>query len=115
MTSLSWRNSGANTASPPGSSLRVSLEGALSCCYRDTGYRLRILTKINYTQGDMNAARAKWGMNNQTILLVFDPTAPNVFGYDYIGDDVLLGPLRRPFWIELQSRFGNMFYVRENV
>lgn len=34
---------------------------------------------------------------------------------DYIGDNILLGPLRRPFWIELQSRFGNMFYVREQV
>jgi hypothetical protein len=63
----------------------------------------------------MDIARATFGMDKKTILLVFDPTAPNVFGYDYIGDDVLLGPLRRPFWIELQSRFGNMFYVQENV
>lgn len=32
----------------------------------------------------------------------------------YIGDDVLT-VLRRPFWIELESRFGNLFYVREQV
>lgn len=82
---------------------------------RDTGYRIRVLTKVNYTRGDLDAARRVWGVDRNTVLLVFDPTAPNVFGYDHIGDDVLLGPLRRPFWLELQSRFGNMFYVRENV
>jgi hypothetical protein len=54
-------------------------------------------------------------MDAKTVLLVFDPSAPNVFGYDFIGDDVLLGPLRRPFWIELQARYGNLFFVRDNV
>ena len=74
-----------------------------------------MLTKVQYRTSDLDTARRAWRVNPQTILVVFDPTAPNVFGYDYIGDDVLLGPLRRPFWIELQSRFGNLFYVRENV
>lgn len=76
---------------------------------------MRVLSKVNYTKADLDKLRSAWSVDKRTVLLVFDPTAPNVFGYDYIGDDVLLGPLRRPFWIELQSRFGNLFYVRENV
>ena len=68
-----------------------------------------------YNTGDLDKARRGWGLNQRTVVLVFDPTSPNIFGYDYIGDNVLTGPLRRPFWIELQSRFGNLFYVRENV
>jgi hypothetical protein len=32
----------------------------------------------------------------------------------YVGDNVL-AKLRRPFWTELESRFGNMFNVREKV
>jgi hypothetical protein len=82
---------------------------------RDTGFRVRILTRQGYSRGDLTQARSAWSVNTRTILLMFDPSAPNVFAYDYIGDDILLGPLRRPFWIELQSRYGNLFYVRENV
>lgn len=43
-----------------------------------------------------------------------DPSSPNILNVPFIGDDVL-AKLRRPFWTELESRFGNMFYVREQV
>ena len=43
-----------------------------------------------------------------------DPSSPNILNLSYIGDDVLF-KLRRPFLSELQTRFGNMFYVREQV
>ena len=43
-----------------------------------------------------------------------DPSAPNILNVPFIGDNVL-AKLRRPFWTELQSRYGNMFYVRERV
>eukprot|EP00892_Ulva_mutabilis_P000380 jgi/Ulvmu1/10342/UM061_0025.1 len=92
---------------------RDGILSQLSSLERDTGYRVRILTKERYTVSDMDQARAGWAVDKNTVILVFDPSAPNIFGYDYIGDNILLGPLRRPFWIELQSRFGNMFYVRE--
>lgn len=86
----------------------------LTLC-RDTGYRVRLLTKERYTSSQMDRFRAIWKVDKSTVIIVFDPTAPNIFGYEYIGDNILLGPLRRPFWIELQSRFGNMFYVRDYV
>lgn len=43
-----------------------------------------------------------------------DPSAPNILNPAFIGDNVL-ARLHRPFWVELQSRYGNMFYVREQV
>ena len=82
---------------------------------RDTGYRVRIITRADLGNTALDEARRVWGVDNRTALLLFDPASPNIFGYDYIGDDVLLGVLRRPFWIELQSRYGNMFFVRDNV
>lgn len=43
-----------------------------------------------------------------------DPSSPNILNVPFIGDNVL-AKLRRPFWTELQSRFGNLFFVREQV
>lgn len=48
---------------------------------RDTGYRVRVLTKERYTVGDMDAARREWAVDKNTVILVFDPSAPNIFGY----------------------------------
>ena len=48
------------------------------------------------------------------MVLQFDPSSPNILNLFYVGDEALF-KLRRPFWTELQSRFGNMFYVREQV
>jgi hypothetical protein len=76
---------------------------------------VRVLTKERYTASQMDKSRSIWKVDKDTVVIVFDPSAPNIFGYEYLGDNVLLGPLKRPFWIELQARFGNMFYVRDNV
>ena len=45
-------------------------------------------------------------------LLQYDPSAPNLMAFPYIGDEVL-AKLHRPFWTELSSRFGNIFYLRQ--
>lgn len=55
------------------------LTSAAAC--RDTGYRVRVLTKERYTVRDMDTARATWAVDKNTVILVFDPSAPNIFGY----------------------------------
>jgi hypothetical protein len=45
-------------------------------------------------------------------LLVADPRGGNLLNFS-VGDDYY-PLLSRTFWIELQTRFGNQFYVREN-
>jgi hypothetical protein len=58
--------------------------------------------------------RRTWGLDKNTVLLLFDPSSPNIINPVYIGD-AAYAKLRRPFWQELQSRYGNMFYVRDEV
>ena len=50
----------------------------------------------------------------RSSALQADPSSPNILSVPFVADDVL-AKLRRPFWTELESRFGNMFYVREQA
>ncbi len=76
----------------------------------DTGWKLRVLTQYERTPG--RAVIKYWGLDDKSILLVADGRGGNILAFS-IGDEVYeLMP--RTFWIELQTRFGNMYYVREH-
>jgi len=75
-----------------------------------TGWKLRVLTQFDRIPG--RAVISYWGLDDKSILLVADGRGGNLLAFS-IGDDVYeLMP--RTFWIELQTRFGNLYYVREN-
>jgi hypothetical protein len=75
----------------------------------ETGWKLRILTQYDRTPG--RAVSKYWGLDEKSVL-VSDSRGGNTLNFR-VGDDVYkLMP--RTFWIELQTRFGNMYYVREN-
>jgi energy-converting hydrogenase Eha subunit A len=76
----------------------------------DTGWKLRVLTQFDRTPG--RAVINYWGLDDKSILLVADGRGGNILAFS-IGDAVY-ELLPRTFWIELQTRFGNMYYVREN-
>ena len=76
----------------------------------DTGWKMRVLTQYDQTPG--RAVIKYWGLDDKTILLVADGKGGNILAFS-IGDEVYeLMP--RTFWIELQTRFGNMFYVQDH-
>ncbi|MEB3225276.1 MAG: TPM domain-containing protein [Synechococcus sp.] len=76
----------------------------------ETGWKMRVLTQYDRSPG--RAVKEYWGLDDKSILLVADGRGGNLLAFS-IGDDVYeLMP--RTFWIELQTRFGNMYYVREN-
>jgi len=76
----------------------------------ETGWKLRILTQYDRSPG--RAVVDFWKLDAKSILLVADARGGNLLAFS-IGDDVYeLMP--RTFWIELQSRFGNMYYIRDN-
>ncbi|WP_373542530.1 TPM domain-containing protein [Chamaesiphon sp.] len=76
----------------------------------DTGWKLRVLTQYDRTPG--RAVRKYWGLDEKSVLVVSDSRGGNTLNFR-VGDDVYkLMP--RTFWIELQTRFGNLYYVREN-
>ena len=75
-----------------------------------TGWKMRVLTQYDRTPG--RAVIDYWGLDDKSILLVADGRGGNILAFS-IGDAVY-ELLPRTFWIELQTRFGNMYYVREN-
>ncbi len=77
---------------------------------QETGWKLRVLTQYERSPG--RAVIKFWGLDDRSILLVADGKGGNLLAFS-VGDDVY-DLLPRTFWIELQTRFGNMYYVREN-
>ena len=75
-----------------------------------TGWKLRVLTQYEKSPG--RAVIKFWDLDDQSILLVADGKGGNLLAFS-VGDDVY-DLLPRTFWIELQTRFGNMYYVRDN-
>lgn len=75
----------------------------------DTGWKLRVLTQYDRTPG--RAVINFWGLNDKSILLVADSRGGNILSFS-VGDAVY-ELLPRTFWIELQARFGNLYFVRE--
>lgn len=76
----------------------------------ETGWKLRVLTQYDKSPG--RAVIKFWDLDDQSILLVADGRGGNLLAFS-IGDNVY-DLLPRTFWIELQTRFGNMYYVREH-
>jgi hypothetical protein len=75
-----------------------------------TGWVLRVLTQFDRTPG--RAVIPYWGLGDHTMLLVADTRGGNILSFA-VGDD--LYPLMpRTFWVELQTRFGNQYFVRDN-
>ncbi len=86
------------------------LTTALADLETETGYKLRVLTQFDRTPG--LAVRDFWDLGEDSILLVADPRGGNLLNFN-VGLDIY-PVLPRTFWVELQTRYGNQFYVREN-
>jgi TPM domain len=77
---------------------------------QDTGWKLRVLTQFDRTPG--RAVKEYWGLDDNSVLLVADSRGGNILNFN-VGDGAYK-MMPRTFWIELQTRFGNMYYVREH-
>ncbi len=76
----------------------------------ETGWRLRVLTQYDRTPG--RAVIPFWGLDRSYVVMVADTRGGNLLSFAVADDVYELIP--RTFWIELQSRFGNLYYVRDN-
>jgi TPM domain len=76
----------------------------------ETGWKLRVLTQYDRTPG--RAVKSYWGLDQKSVLLVADPRGGNLLNFN-VGDS-LYPLLPRTFWVELQTRYGNQFFVRDN-
>ncbi|MBT9310600.1 TPM domain-containing protein [Leptothoe kymatousa] len=76
----------------------------------ETGWKLRVLTQFDQTPG--RAVKDFWGLDEKSVMLIADPRGGNILNFS-VGDSVY-PLLPRVFWIELQTRFGNQFFVRDH-
>lgn len=75
----------------------------------ETGFKLRVLTQYDRTPG--RAVKGYWGLDEKSVLLIADSRGGNILNFN-VGDDVYK-LLPRTFWIELQTRYGNLYFVRD--
>ncbi|MGD1902565.1 MAG: TPM domain-containing protein [Geitlerinemataceae cyanobacterium] len=92
------------------SSQEELLTSRLERVEEETGFKLRVLTQFDRTPG--RAVIKYWGLDDKSVLLVADQRGGNLLAFS-VGDE-LYELMPRTFWIELQTRFGNQFFVRDN-
>lgn len=89
---------------------RQALETELREFEDTSGWKLRVLTQYDRTPG--LAVREFWNLDDRSLLLVADERGGNLLNFN-VGD-ALFALMPRTFWVELQTRYGNQFYVREH-
>lgn len=91
----------------------TALQDAVLSLEADTGWRVRMLTRFGPSNNpSIEQLRSGWSVDDKTVVVFVDPSAPNIFSFKY--GLAVQQILPRPFFTELQSRYGNMFFVREN-
>lgn len=89
---------------------RSRLEGDLNRFEADSGWKLRVLTQYDRTPG--LAVKEFWGLDERSLLVIADPRGGNLLNFN-VGD-ALFALMPRTYWVELQTRFGNQYYVRDH-
>lgn len=77
---------------------------------KDSGFKVRVVTQKDQIAG--RALKPYWGLNERSILVVVNVYENNPLDF-IVGMDVR-ATLPRVFWQELQGRYGNQFYIKEN-
>lgn len=89
---------------------RSALEKELNDFADSSGWKLRVLTQYDRTPG--LAVKDFWKLDDRSLLLVADERGGNLLNFN-VGD-ALFSLMPRTFWVELQTRFGNQYYVRDH-
>jgi hypothetical protein len=89
---------------------RQALEAELNDFEHTSGWKLRVLTQYDRTPG--LAVKDFWRLDDRSLLLIADERGGNLLNFN-VGD-ALFSLMPRTFWVELQTRYGNQYYVRDN-
>lgn len=76
-------------------------------------YLIDIAVRLSLIDCVLPQIRSAWQLDSKSSLVVVDPTSPNILQFRSGAEVNRI--LSRPFFVELQSRYGNLFYVREEV
>jgi len=89
---------------------RIDLEKTLNDYETETGWKIRVLSQYERTPG--LAVRKFWNLDERSLLLIADPRGGNLLNFN-VGD-ALYALMPRTFWVELQTRYGNKYYVEDH-
>jgi hypothetical protein len=89
---------------------RSALEQELDDFEHGSGWKLRLLTQYDRTPG--LAVKDFWKLDERSLLVVADERGGNLLNFN-VGD-ALFALMPRTFWVELQTRYGNQYYVRDH-
>ncbi len=89
---------------------RAKLETSLNEYEKNTGWKIKILTQYEKTPG--KAIKDFWKLDESSLVLIADPRGGNLLNFN-VGE-AYFALMPRIFWVELQSRYGNQFYVRDH-
>jgi len=76
----------------------------------ETGYKLKIL--VQRRSGALANPRDIWPLDEDTAIIVVDTLSGNMLDFR-VGRNIK-NKLTQSFWLELQNRYGNIFYVKDN-
>ena len=85
------------------------LEENLKQFEEDSGWKIKYLSQFESTPG--LAIKDFWDLDDTSLLVVADPRGGNLLNFN-VGD-AYFSFLPRLFWVELQTRFGNQYYVKD--
>ncbi len=91
-------------------SQREKLAQSLIKYEEETGWKIKVLSQYDRTPG--LAIKDFWDIDETTLLIIADPRGGNLLSFN-VGE-AFFALMPRIFWVELQTRYGNQFYVRDH-
>ncbi|GJD09792.1 Thylakoid lumenal 15.0 kDa protein 2, chloroplastic [Galdieria sulphuraria] len=76
---------------------------------QDTGVKIRLLTTNEAIDG--KSVKKYWNLDQDSVLIYVDTRGGNIL--NFLPGEHVKEKLKDNFWFELQSRYGNQFYVNE--
>ena len=89
---------------------RENLISTIDNYEKETGWKIRVLSQYDRTPG--LALKNYWNLDERSLLIVADPRGGNLLNFN-VGD-AYFALMPRLFWVELQTRFGNQYYVKDH-
>jgi len=75
-----------------------------------SGWKIKYLSQFESSPG--SAIKDYWDLDETSLLIVADPRGGNLLNFN-VGE-AYFNFMPRLFWVELQTRFGNQYYVKDH-
>ena len=92
------------------SNQKKNLEETLNNFELESGWKIKYLSQFESSPG--LAIKDYWELDETSLLVIADPRGGNLLNFN-VGD-AYFSFLPRLFWVELQTRYGNQYYVRDH-